>query len=347
MKVREDINWEVFFPPGARVSLLPNPYEHSTPRLAIAGRSPVTRWQASAFYPAYRWTGQMWRFGLRMLATANHFSRRTVPQHDWPLGAFLTDALPAARNITVLFGMPGPGQQITVQVRDQRNRVLGYVKYAEAEVAKRKLANEHALLTALPPRVAPQVLKYGTFHEGMAMVSTPLRGRKVQPVLPPRDEVLTLLKQLVRPDPPVALDAHPYLTRLPRTAQVTRLLDQLSGRPWPIVFQHGDFLPWNLRYALDGSLRAFDWEHGTQNGFPLLDLAYHLYFACTMVRNYSEKEAEQAAASFLLTQSLQPVNEREALALVRLSRFDALYHGQRFNPDPDMTPDAVFFRDAS
>jgi phosphotransferase family enzyme len=42
----------------------------------------------------------------------------------------------------------------------------------------------------------------------------------------------------------------------------------------PAVWEHGDFAPWNLICATDGSLRAIDWETASRKGLPLFDLVH-------------------------------------------------------------------------
>jgi hypothetical protein len=44
--------------------------------------------------------------------------------------------------------------------------------------------------------------------------------------------------------------------------------------PLPAVWEHGDFAPWNLKRAQDGSLKAIDWEEASRSGLPLFDLVY-------------------------------------------------------------------------
>ena len=42
----------------------------------------------------------------------------------------------------------------------------------------------------------------------------------------------------------------------------------------PAVWEHGDFVPWNLKSITNGSLRAIDWETTSRQGLPLYDLVF-------------------------------------------------------------------------
>lgn len=42
----------------------------------------------------------------------------------------------------------------------------------------------------------------------------------------------------------------------------------------PVVIQHGDFAPWNLKKTPTGKLFGLDWEAGTLEGVPLFDITH-------------------------------------------------------------------------
>jgi len=52
------------------------------------------------------------------------------------------------------------------------------------------------------------------------------------------------------------------------------LLEADDPSPLPVVWEHGDFAPWNIKKITAGPLRAIDWEASSRQGLPLFDLTY-------------------------------------------------------------------------
>lgn len=57
--------------------------------------------------------------------------------------------------------------------------------------------------------------------------------------------------------------------------------------PLPAVWEHGDFVPWNLKIESNGSLRIIDWEESSRDGIPSFDL---VYFHLIQALELGEKE---------------------------------------------------------
>ncbi len=128
------------------------------------------------------------------------------------------------------------------------------------------------MLRRLPAGLGPVPLKLGKMGDGTALLVTPLCGRNVAAKLPPAPEVLEFIKSL-EVSAPLALPDHPYVraVRDRGGTQLDSALEDLATKAWPINLQHGDFAPWNLRQDRHvGTICAFDWEYGTENGFPYI-----------------------------------------------------------------------------
>ena len=70
----------------------------------------------------------------------------------------------------------------------------------------------------------------------------------------------------------------------------------------PAVWEHGDFAPWNLKNANNGSLRAIDWEAASRRGLPLFDL---VHFHSIQAFEFKEKELFPKQFKTLLHQYLE------------------------------------------
>lgn len=59
----------------------------------------------------------------------------------------------------------------------------------------------------------------------------------------------------------------------------------------PVTAEHRDFAPWNLLWSTDGSVGATDWESAELEGWPALDLLYHLAYLA-----FAAEDAQTTAA---------------------------------------------------
>lgn len=315
-------DWSIFFPPGTSVLALPG---WQNPRLYLPTHNPVQRWKQSSFYPAFRLRGRLFRLLFRFKATAKVAAVRNVHSSSWPLREFVQDVLPQVTTTVVMVGTPSPAQEITVQLWDNKDQVLGYIKYAEKEAARTRLRQELFMLSNLPEEVGPEPIKFGALGEGEALLKSVLPGKPlVRALLPPPKELSGLLDSLVV-GPAVPLEDHPWVRRLRNlgTPELDTMFEPLVGRDWPVTIQHGDLAPWNLLRRSDGALRAVDWEYGTIEGFLGLDLAHYILQTSALIFNRDPLKSARYAAWYLSEMSNLTLNSAESYALVRLAAYDA------------------------
>lgn len=315
------MDWTMFFEPGASVRALPH---WRSPRLYLSARHPVRRWEQSALYPASRLGARLYRCALRLGVAAGTPKPRTVRSSGWPLKEFTRDALPRLASAVVLVGTPGPAQETTAQLWDEKGRILGYLKYAEKAAARTRLRQEWSVLTNLPDGVGPLPLKLGPFAEGEALIQSPVPGRPLPVTLPPPEDLVDLLGPLVV-FPPVPLETHPWVRRMRERGapELDAWLEPLLGKSWPVAVQHGDFAPWNILRRTDGALQAIDWEYGTTEGFPHLDLAYYVLQTSALIYRRTPLEAARYASEYMSQHPTLMLEKTEAQALVRLAAYDA------------------------
>jgi hypothetical protein len=323
----------LFFPPGTSVLALPS---WRRPRLYLLTRHPLQRWEQSALYPASRLRARLYRLSLRLMAAAGAAEVRTVRSDSWPLGEFARNELPQLTSAVVLMGTGGPAQEVTVQLRGEKNRLLGYLKYAEKDAARTRLRQEHFMLSNLPRGIGPEPVKFGPLGKGEALLKSVLPGKLLAATLPPPGRLIGLLDSLVV-SPPVSLEAHPWVRRL-RDREIPELeawLEPLAGRNWPVVIQHGDFAPWNLLRGPDGTVRAVDWEYGTLEGFPYLDLAHFILQTSALIYRRAPLQAARYAARYLSGRLDLGLSSAEAQALTCLAAYDAYRNSSEEGRKPD------------
>lgn len=330
----EGWDWMPFFPPGTRVLALPN---WRNPRLYLSTQNAFQRWEHSSLYPASRSSARLYRLALRLQATAGATKTRTVHSSDWPLGEFVQGRLPRTTFVVVLRGTLGPAQEITVQLRDEKGRVSGYLKYAEKAAARKRLRQEQLMLRNIPQGMGPEPMKFGPLGGGEALLKSPVPGKPLAATLSPPKAMISLLESLVVA-PPVPLESHPWVRRMRDRAMPgpDDWFESLKGRNWPVTIQHGDFVPWNLIVKPDGSLQAIDWEYGTLEGFPYLDLVHYVLQTSALIYRRPPAEAVRYAIWYLSRHPDFALSDAEIRSLIRLSAYDAY----RKSLDDGQSPDA-------
>jgi hypothetical protein len=315
------LDWTVFYPPDTRVLALPS---WRSPRLYLPTQSFIQRWEDSAFYPAYRFLARLSRLSLRTSAAVGLGEVRQVQSSGWPLGEFVRDVFPNVGSAVILVGTPGPTQKITVRVLSRKGEILGYLKYAEKEAARKRLRHERRLIGDLPGKVGPEVLQFGPFGKGEALLTSALVGTRVPATLPPPEASRNFLNTL-SVSPLVDLEVHPWVRQICAEGgpDLDSWLETLGDKRWPVAVQHGDFAPWNLLRRPDGTLGAIDWEYGTLEGFPHLDLAYYVLQVSALVYRHAPPKAADSTVRYLTQRPQLGLSIEEARIITRLAAYDA------------------------
>jgi hypothetical protein len=302
-----------YFPAGAKFQRLPL---LGKPRLYVmASPSWGRRWSFSESFPANRsWARTARVFGRCLHAAGIHAPAQTAAA-PWRVEAFLQGLDLDVRYVSV-FPSSLPGR-VTLELRDSSGRKTAYLKHAWSEPAVRHLEREYEALRMAPAGLAPSAMRFGGFSGGLGLLMSSVPGRAVRPTPRPAPAVAEYLRKLARPNE--WTEAHSHWPD-PVDPPLRRAVATLSRRRWISVIEHGDFAPWNVLRSPDG-LRAIDWENARPNGFPHLDLAYHLLQTAALVPRLAPRAALRLAAEYLA--GAAGLSYEEAAAVCRLSSFDA------------------------
>ena len=304
------------------------------PRWFVPLDGPRTRYNSLSLYPAVRWRSRAYRAALRLWILAGggrraHHLARVIPRGagGWELGEKLLPDLPTLATAAVCVGTPGPEQKATVQLMDAGGRVLGFAKYADSPRTRLLVANEARMLRAIPEDTGPRLIRFTPFLGGDLLVQTPLPGHIRAPKLRPNRAQMRLLERLVLPGEAYAASEHPFVESLRRRAggrreMVDGVVADLKGGAWPVAISHGDLSPWNMRQRR-GSCRAFDWEHGSQEGMAYVEAAHASIQLASLIRNKDPRWAKRVISSGLGSHLPQPLG-RFAPAMASLSALSML-----------------------
>jgi hypothetical protein len=292
----------------------------------------MQRWRYSGLYPAFRRTAKAYRWVMRARAALKLVDQLPAIFAPDGLKNFLQDCIAAdVSSGVVLIGAPGPAQKLIVQLWGD-GRVLGYMKYGKSSTAKSRIEHEHAVLSRLAPNLGPRPLKFAPFADGVAMIISPICGKQLPASLYSLNAAKILLDRMTL-GVEHSVYEHPWIMRLSERYGNVALpwLDALAGRTWPVVFQHGDFAPWNVFQDKSRILRAIDWEYGTLEGFPHLDQAFFVLQVGRLINRWSPERVRDYAGSVLD----RYVPRHQAETLIRLVAFDTYNKALEDGHEPD------------
>ena len=291
----------------------------ANPRLLFPGHGIMQRWRYSGLYPAFRNTAKAYRWVMRARAALKLVDQLPAIPAPSGLKAFVQDCIAAdISSGVVLIGAPGPAQKLVVQFWGD-GKVLGYMKYGKTSTARSRIEREYAVLSGLAPNLGPRPLKFAQFADGVAMIMSPICGKQLPASLSSAFSAKGLLDRMTL-GVENSVHEHPWINRLSERYGNVSLpwLDALSGRTWPVVFQHGDFAPWNIFQDKSGILRAIDWEYGDLEGFPYIDRSFFVLQVGRLMNRWSPERAKDYAVSVLD----RDLPRHQAEALIRLVALD-------------------------
>ena len=102
------------------------------------------------------------------------------------------------------------------------------------------------------------------------------------------------------------------------------------------MVQHGDLAPWNILIDKTGSLRIIDWEYGTLEGFPGIDLAFYVLQQAVLIYNLIPQRARERAVQQLARVEWLGLSHEEAEAIVRLTALDTCIRVEEENRGDSM-----------
>jgi len=261
-----------FFKEGVSVRHLPL---LGTPCLYFSDGSCRKRWNYAGFYPAFTPKARLFRTMLRLLAFAGG-APRVAEQGSGALDVFLQQSGVENAGATLMVGTPGPAQKLVAQIW-QGGRVVAYLKFGVSDAARAALMNEADVLAALPPGLAPRLFKKDSLGDGVAILISPLKGRRASKALTIPPQAMQMLKKMQSGSSGeiFSFEEHPWIQNTMKMSRdEAQVYKCLCGRKWKAVLMHGDFAPWNLLLKGDGCC-AYDWESGSRFGFPWMDLIHY------------------------------------------------------------------------
>ena len=188
-------------------------------------------------------------------------------------------------------------------------KMLGFVKMASSDIARRILGHEGEILDQLSriPAIAdsvPRSVFFGEVDNIYVLAQTPLPG--TPPPLALTAAHHAFLAGLQMPKTGRAADTATASTLRERLASLPtppadllnmcdRVMAELRQFDVPTTIVHGDFAPWNLRLH-NGRIGAFDWEYAEPLGLPLIDEMHYRLQCGWLLENWLPEQGAQCLA---------------------------------------------------
>ncbi len=209
--------------------------------------------------------------------------------------------------------------KVVLQLQSPDAQIIGYLKYPLNEVGLKHINNEIRAFEILSSEevVEPYILK-DTYNEKPFLLLKELDGTidRVE-----KESVKSILKSFEK-ESSYVLSEHPRVQELKKqllsngmTNYITKLenICDSSSTNYKIVYEHGDFTPWNIVKVKDKYI-PFDFEYFVEDGLEYFDIIKYYY----QIGKLLEAKAGEGLYAFVKEQvSIPEFSELFELFLVK------------------------------
>jgi hypothetical protein len=213
----------------------------------------------------------------------------------------------ALGEFAVLVGNPNAsGTRFIFLLFDENNSPACVVKAGTTSVARELVRRECGFLqkySRLLPAL-PLPLGYSETEDYAALALPFIDG--TCPQQNDGNGVAKLLGSWISHDEPIPLGTVPAWQNLPQDDETFRKIkSSLAVQMVRPVLMHGDFAPWNIKVAKDGSHTALDWERGEFPGVPSWDWFHYIVQTSILVRHDSPHQTMRRLQRLFTTSPFQ------------------------------------------
>ncbi len=185
--------------------------------------------------------------------------------------------------------------KVVMQLQTPDAKMVGYVKYPLNDIGLKHLETEKRAIEILSEKnIVSRYLLCDTFEEKPFLLLDALEGDIGEVERSSIDEIIAKFKR----EDSFTLAEHPRTVDIRKSlasnelAQYLSLLEkvcQSSTQKYALVYEHGDFTPWNIVKVNDEYI-PFDFEHFVEDGLEYFDLIKYYYQVGKLLEGKTEKE---------------------------------------------------------
>ena len=180
-------------------------------------------------------------------------------------------------------------EKYVLQLQDN-GKIFGYVKFPINKLGIKRVKNEikaYKLLNRLD-----EIIAIDEFENKPFIVLKPLNGKSR---IFSKNEVEQILKEFERNEK-FYLAEHPRIVDIEKKIDDSLLKEILKNiiedksQKYKLVYEHGDFAPWNIIEIKNGMLKAFDFEYFVEEGIECFDLIKYYFQIGRLLKKLSGRE---------------------------------------------------------
>lgn len=306
-----------FFPENANVIFVPRISGGGVYFYAIDFRC---FWKLTSFYGAFKIGARIFKIFVLLF----YFLKNTLFPRIGGCGGIYREIKQHVAEkiigIALITGRDTASQKFVCVLVGEDYEVISFLKCGASESSVSKISHEREVLAGLPEGIAPEVIRYGAIGSISALELKPVEGRPLRVGERPVDMLVDFHRRCQIGEP-IPFEEHPWVQNLNvgETADVAQYLKVLSDKKWPVVAYHGDLFPWHLYIDGRGMLVGIDWEYGSLEGFPWLDMAGMSLLEEFHLRGTSPARARTKTVRFLNKLCNAELSTAELDALTRVA----------------------------
>ena len=210
---------------------------------------------------------------------------------------------------SIYLGTPSPHSKPTVQIMNEKNHILAYMKFSENESIKKILENEKKIISYLSEReinCAPNVIDYADRNGTRCLITDTKRTKKSKFVLNWNELyekcLMDIYDKTIQSDVFSNSQVYKYIQsninnviklissdKFQKIEHAVSILNENGNKLIDLGFYHRDFKPWNCYFNKD-KIHIFDFEYSMLECPVWLDKIHFIAQTERLVKNKSPED---------------------------------------------------------
>ncbi len=179
------------------------------------------------------------------------------------------------------------GNKYVIQLQDRKG-IVGYCKASVTSLGKKRIKRELKAISILKKGAGfdiPSVLLSGNYDNHYFIIYEPVEVETKILDLPKLYSILSFFRRYK-----LSFEDHPRVRELYEFAlfldlhKVVKFLESWNNKSYWVVYEHGDFAPWNVILTRENRICLIDFELFEEQGFEDLDLIKYYFQVFSLLK---------------------------------------------------------------
>lgn len=257
----------------------------ANPKVALAVDTNELSKNSFSLYNPFSWKAKVFKkiAYISTLLNSNYFIKREKTASSFIL--FLEEKLNIKLISSLYFATEKDKVVLQLQaIKSGKLEIIAYVKYPLTVEGVKRIENEKKAIDILEKyKIVDKYILYDTFKNHPFLISLPLKG---EISLLSSDKKINKLIDVLKRDKEYKLSNHPRIIALQKNLEKYRFIEYLdlleqiiyvSNENYALVYEHGDFTPWNIICLKNDACQLFDFEYFIEDGLEYFDFIKYFY----------------------------------------------------------------------